>query len=219
MGTRGFYGVVFDGDTKITYNHFDSYPDGLGTDILKQVSDLVKDLAKLHADARRLALVDEDSTPTLQQIQDLQKYWDPNVSTGSAKEWYSLLRNMQGDLAAHLGVGVMIDSGEFPMDSLFCEWGYLVDLDRHVLEVYEGFQKESPTEGRWAGRPNTEDRERIRERCQKLLDVGEINDRQFEYATRPTEYHAVQKVAEFPLDDLPSEEIFLLTFSEEDEDA
>ena len=33
MGTRGFVGVKVDNTIKGSYNHFDSYPDGLGQDI------------------------------------------------------------------------------------------------------------------------------------------------------------------------------------------
>ena len=33
----------------------------------------------------------------------------------------------------------------FAADSLFCEWAYVLDLDREVLEVYEGFQKKPTT--------------------------------------------------------------------------
>lgn len=205
MGTRGFYGVVIDGATKITYNHYDSYPSGLGTDILKQVKTLLADPAKFREDALRLILVKESEKPTGEQIMELSQYWDPEVSTGDPGEWYSLLRNMQGDLAASLQAGVMVDGENFPLSSLFCEWGYLIDLDKQAFEVYEGFQKDPPTEGRWAGRPNDEDRDRELERAQQSLDSGEINDRQFEYATRPTEYHAVERVAEYPLNQLPDE--------------
>jgi hypothetical protein len=44
----------------------------------------------------------------------------------------------------------MIDYHEFALDSLFCEWAYVIDLDREVFEVYEGFSHEKPTTGRWA---------------------------------------------------------------------
>jgi hypothetical protein len=36
----------------------------------------------------------------------------------------------------------MIDSKGFLSDSLFCEWAYIINLDKEVLEVYEGFQEE-----------------------------------------------------------------------------
>jgi hypothetical protein len=215
MGTRGFYGVVIDGDVKITYNHFDSYPDGLGSSILKQVKYLMDDPAEFRKMALAMLLVNEDSKPTPEQIANLKGFHDSTVSTGEPTEWYSLLRNMQGDLAANLSQGVMIDSGEFPLDSLFCEWGYLVDLDEGVFEVYQGFQKQAPTEGRWAGRPNAEDDQARVERADKALEAGEINERQYEFWVRPTEYFAVQRVATYPLSDLPAESNFTLLFSDE----
>lgn len=30
---------------------------------------------------------------------------------------------------------------EFAADSLFCEWAYVLDLDKEILEVYKGFNK------------------------------------------------------------------------------
>lgn len=35
MGTRGLYGIRKDGVDKVTYNHFDSYPEYLGKNMLK----------------------------------------------------------------------------------------------------------------------------------------------------------------------------------------
>lgn len=34
MGTRGAYGFYKDGQNKLTYNHFDSYPEGLGNTVV-----------------------------------------------------------------------------------------------------------------------------------------------------------------------------------------
>ena len=209
MGTRGFYGVVIDDTIKITYNHYDSYPSGLGVEILKQARDLSSNLHAFRESARRLVLVDESTVPTEEQIMNLLGSWNPDVSTGEATEWYSLLRNLQGDLAGTLEAGVMIDNKGFPIDSLFCEWGYLIDLDNEVFQVYRGFQKSPSTKGRWAGRPNDEDRALDLKWAQEQLDAGKINQGQFEYYTRPTEYYAVQLVGEFPLATLPDEDGFL----------
>ena len=33
----------------------------------------------------------------------------------------------------------LVDSRQFAADSLFCEWAYVVDLDKGQLEVYRGF--------------------------------------------------------------------------------
>ena len=48
MATRGLYGLRKNGQDKLTYNHFDSYPDCLGRKILKLCCDSsVDDLDKL----------------------------------------------------------------------------------------------------------------------------------------------------------------------------
>ncbi len=39
MGTRGLYGFRKDGVNKLTYNHYDSYPSGLGKHILEVIRD------------------------------------------------------------------------------------------------------------------------------------------------------------------------------------
>src|SRR3989304_6129334 len=36
----------------------------------------------------------------------------------------------------------MLDGTNFIKDSLFCEYAYVIDLDKMVLELYKGFQKE-----------------------------------------------------------------------------
>lgn len=152
MGTRGIVGVVIDNQPKSTYNHFDSYPTGLGLDVVKFV-DSIKDadLAALAEKFKSLTLIDEDSEPTPEQIADLtEKGLAPqNVSTGS--DWYAWLRDAQGELGAYLDAGYMPDGGnKFAENSLFCEWGYLVNLDNQSVEVYRGFQKEPHTDGRFA---------------------------------------------------------------------
>jgi len=42
----------------------------------------------------------------------------------------------------------MVDQADFLKDSLFCEWGYVINLDKGVLEIYRGFQK-APSKNRY----------------------------------------------------------------------
>jgi len=134
MGTRGFVGFVVDGIEKISYNHSDSYPSWLGVRVLAWLHQ--QDIATLREQARALELVNEFAKPA-----------------GSTEEWYEILHDDQGDLGAMLARGKAVDSLDFPLNSLHCEWGYLVDLDAEVFEVYKGMQRKLPTQGRWAGRP------------------------------------------------------------------
>lgn len=142
MSTRGIYGLVIDGEVKVSYNHYDSYPEGLGLQILKEIN-----TGTLTADrARTMQVVDEDSEPSNEQISIMVDagLHNPSVSTGQVTEWYSLMRESQGKLSVNLDIGFMINSLDFVADSLFCEWGYLVNFDTNCLEVYEGFNEDTP---------------------------------------------------------------------------
>ena len=152
MGTRGFIGFVVDKAEKITYNHFDSYPEGLGADVLKWARG-GDPLNRLADGVRKLEKVDEDAKPTPEQRARYALFTDSGVSEGD--DWYAVLRNTQGDPAKILEAGVYADAGEFPQNSLYCEWGYLVDLDTRTFEVYRGFQTEPHDKGRFAHRGGT----------------------------------------------------------------
>lgn len=148
MSTRGLVGFVIDGSVKATYNHFDSYPGGLGSDVVKVIQSGELDVERV----RSLVMVSGDERPTAEQQVELMQFANVNVSSGDLSEWYVLLRELQGDLLGSLAAGVMIDKKDFAGDSLFCEWGYLVNMDEEVLEVYRGFVTEkSESVGRFAG--------------------------------------------------------------------
>jgi hypothetical protein len=181
MGTRGTWGFVADGDEKLTYNHFDSYPDGLGVDVLDALREKIADagIGGVREAASALVVVKEDTPPTPEQQEALRRFADQGVSTGSLDEWYVLLRNTQGDFKLTLESGVILDGNDFASDSLFCEWGYVVDLDNNVFEVYQGFNHGPDVIGRFASR-----------------DGGR------------GDYLPITLVASFPLDDLPNSSDF-----------
>lgn len=149
MGTRGAIGVRQDGDLFVTYNHFDSYPEGLGADMVAFCRDLsAEKLEILKERFKHVVIVRSDDVPT---EEDQKRYveagfYDSSVSGRTTEEWYCLLRNLQGMryLQAVLDGECQhwIDSKEFLKDSLFCEYAYLINLDDGTLEFYEGFNKE-----------------------------------------------------------------------------
>lgn len=153
MGTRGIMGFRVDGTDKLLYNHFDSYPSGLGEAVLNWLREQLAQQdgeAEMRERIRALVLVDGESTPTPEQIARLQQYHNPAVSSGSSEEWYSLLRGTQGDPEKALAAGFGVDSADFMKDSIFCEWAYIINCDERVLEVYTGFQKKRHKLGRYA---------------------------------------------------------------------
>src|SRR5205085_10459690 len=75
----------------------------------------------------------------------------------------------------------MIEGADFPLDSLFCEWAYVIDLDNQKFEVYRGFQTAPHSDGRFATRFDPADATSV---------VGET-------------YYPVRKLVDFSLANLP----------------
>lgn len=155
MGTRGTFGFRIDGEDKLTYNHFDSYPNGLGNTVVEFIRD-VGDWDKVKELARNLQDVG-DREPTPEDIKACAPYMNLSVSNQDTKDWYCLLRQTQGNPAAILEIGLFQQENNFINDSLFCEYGYIINLDDMTFEVYEGFQKAKHNKGRYANNPKDND--------------------------------------------------------------
>lgn len=158
MGTRGTYGFRKNGEDKLTYNHFDSYPDWLGRNVIEFCQN--HSVEEINEIFDKIVMVNEKTDkPTTEQIKECVEngFVDLNVSTQSETDWYCLLRNCQGDLECLANTkdhAYMIDDGNFIKDSLFCEYGYIINLDEDVIEYYEGFQKKPQEWNRYGTTPN-----------------------------------------------------------------
>lgn len=151
MSTRGFVGWVIDEKVVITYNHSDSYPSYLGKHVLEFLRSGVA--PTLREKLKQVRLVDDDVAGPTPAEREQYKQFFQQVSGGD--DWYAVLRDLQGDLRLILEAGITPVVGEeWAYNSLFCEWGYLVDLDENVFEVYKGMQTRLPILGRWAGIPS-----------------------------------------------------------------
>ena len=152
MGTRGAFGFIKNGVEKVTYNHFDSYPDGLGQSILADLAGV--NIEKLNEAFDRIELVSNDKEPTAEQIEECRDLADKSVSTQRLSEWYVLLRKAQGCIGVYWAknpLPYMINGKDFLQDSLFCEFAYIVNLDTNQLEFYRGFNEKPGGAGRYAG--------------------------------------------------------------------
>lgn len=146
MGTIGLYGMRKDGILKGSYNHFDSYPSGLGNELTREI--LSKPLNYFVDGFDKVKLVDENKNPAKTEIAKCKRLGLINadvggLATGTPEDkltWYQALKGSQGSLIKGIESGFMSDGHEFLEDSLFCEWAYIVDLDKKILEVYRGFQ-------------------------------------------------------------------------------
>src|SRR5690242_2104256 len=108
MGTRGFITFVIDGEEKTAYNHFDSYPGGLGIDVLAWLRGV--HLPHVREQVEALRVVEPDSEPSDEDIRALKRYYNGNVGGPTDRPtWYQLLRETQGHPAAMLSAGVIED--------------------------------------------------------------------------------------------------------------
>ncbi|HEY4755766.1 MAG TPA: hypothetical protein VIH28_06915 [Ignavibacteriaceae bacterium] len=149
MGTRSAVIIIEDEKAKGFYNQFDGYPDGgVGEEVVIELQkiDEINGWDQFKKNCKKVELVDENKKPSKLIQEKYNKFFNSGVSTGKSEEWYALLRELQG--AKYIPeimsgkVEHMLDGTNFIKDSLFCEYAYVIDLDKMVLELYKGFQKE-----------------------------------------------------------------------------
>jgi hypothetical protein len=192
MGTRGLYGFRKNGVDKLTYNHWDSYPNCLGESMVKFCRET--SIEEMNEIFDRIILVIEDSTPTKEQIDECSEFYNGGVSTGQIDEWYCLLRETQGNPNVYKhGLRYMIDNQGFINDSLFCEYAYIINLDEECLEFYVGFQKE-PDEYNRYGTGNNDGYYPCK--LLKEYSLGEINESLVEKIIKDMEYLVEREYAE-----------------------
>lgn len=136
MGTSGNMAFVADGKTKAGYVHFDSYPSGLGADVLDWLHEALNEqTGKALTQVRNLVVVNDETTPTPEQIEALKWYANTNVSSRQLDEWYVLLRECQGDPAKTLEAGYMYGDTKIEPYRLgyFGEYTYVVNFDKRTF--------------------------------------------------------------------------------------
>lgn len=185
MGTRNLTCVILDDEPKVAkYCQWDGYPDGQGATIYGFIKEEL-DLETFKEQVRKHIFISQEEYEQLWKDMgvDLEAS-DGRVnleqSRAFSEKYPALSRDCGADilnLIAQDAISCSLDQYKFAADGLFCEWAYVVDLDREVLEVYAGFFRELiGTHGRFDTMLPTE---------------------------RDNEYMPVQKIVSFAFDDLP----------------
>jgi hypothetical protein len=146
MGTRNITMVISEGKTKVAqYGQWDGYPEGQGKTILKflkendlnvfkeklkQVSFLTqKEIDKLWDECRNK---EDDKWSDLRTNQIFKSKY-PELCRGTAAKVLQLI--YEGKAAR------LWNRRNFVKNALWCEWVYVIDLDKIKLEVYSNFCK------------------------------------------------------------------------------
>lgn len=150
MGTRNLTCVFLDGEYKIAqYGQWDGYPSGQGATALEflrgivaagtlgQFADRVRSTSAITADEYKALWVECGANPDSDFVA-----WE--VGKKFAARYPHLSRDAGAEILSMVFAGTATKlqrQVEFSGDSLFCEWCYVVDLDRGTFEVFKGFNK------------------------------------------------------------------------------
>ncbi len=164
MGTRNLTVVVKDGKHKVAqYGQWDGYPSGEGLNCLRFLQKMDKQNFMQQLDTKVSWATPEDVDAK-----------HPYNSRDVAAEILQLIYDAQTNIK-------LIDNIEFGKNSLFCEYAYVINLDKDIFEVYEGFN----------------------------IDKLEPTDLFYEEEVEEGEYFGVKLIKTYSLDALPTEEEFL----------
>jgi hypothetical protein len=111
MGTRGTITFIFNGKKIKVYNHWDSYPEGLGRKIVKELKVLLESrlIEEIIERLNEIKIFNYGSVPTEEEIEKLQKYSDVSVSNQDLNDVYCLLRKTQGSIQKILEAGYVVN--------------------------------------------------------------------------------------------------------------
>jgi hypothetical protein len=140
MGTRGLFGFYYRGQFYVVYNQFDSYPSGLGAEIVAELKRAIQEnlLGEWIHLLEQLKVVSASVSPTQEDIEKLRSYTDLTVSTQSPTDWYCLLRRCQGSIETVLTCGYIDNCVSSHGVPRWEEYAYIVNLDTNQLDFYEG---------------------------------------------------------------------------------
>jgi hypothetical protein len=207
MGTRNLTCVVQDNQFRVAqYCQWDGYPSGQGKTALEALRKLkgkrkaafmdnlakcrfIKDDSEIKELYKKAGLKEsKDGWMTMEESEKFEKAF-PQLHRNMGAEVLNFIADQKGGKEI-----ILSDHHEFAADSLFCEWAYVVDLDKGKLEVYKGFNT-APVDKK-----------------QRFADLKLDH-------SRGEKYYHVRLIKTYDLDDLPTSEKFVKDLESKDEEA
>jgi len=190
MGTRHVTAVIQSEQFKIAqYGQWDGYPEGQGTNILNFLRK--SNLDKFKEQVAKCCFISEEEIKQrwIECGADPDDEWvGMDVATKFKKKYPGLSRDIGSDILSMVYNGETFElqnSIDFVEDSLWCEWAYVIDLDKNTFEVFEGFNKKPLNEN------------------ERFFNGGTVQEK------NTGEYYPVKLVKSYSLDKLPTKAKFL----------
>lgn len=194
MGTRNLIAVFMDGEYKVAqYGQWDGYPEGQGRECLIFLREKMDEI-KFREQLKKVHFGDKEELKKL--FEEFGADPSGSISVSNYDRFKKAYPELHRDTAANIlemiqegKVRILKNDIDFAADGLFCEWAYVIDLDKRTFEVYTGLHKEPLTE---------------KDRFYFLKDKEEGG------------YSGIHMVFAWSIDDLPTENVFLKTFVADD---
>lgn len=196
MGTRNLEVVIMNGEVRVgQYCQWDGFPDSQGMTALHFLRDKMNKEQFIQK-IKQSSFVTEEEYKNMwiscgaNPDSDLVDY---DVSKRFSEKYPWLHRDCGAkifEIIQEHESGIKLQNTvDFAANSLFCEWAYVVDLDKNTFEVYQGFNKSPLTE----------------------------NDRFYFLQKTDSQYYPVKMIKSYSLNSLPTDEDFLKDFEEIEE--
>jgi hypothetical protein len=153
MGTRNLTMVISDGKPIVAqYGQWDGYPSGQGTTCLEFLKAHKPDeIKKTFKNVKFINKRKQKEIDTFLNSIGCKDGWMDMDQAGKYHAAYPFLTRDNGANILNLlfeskeRTKWINDNSEFAADGLFCEWAYVIDLDKGTFEVYKGFNQKPLT--------------------------------------------------------------------------
>lgn len=147
MGTRGLTMVVSKGKTRVAqYGQWDHYPSGQGRTALEFLRNVdFKQFAKKLYRCKFIKRKKQKEIDSFLESMGCANGWMTSAQAEQYKIKFPYLSRDHGAGILRLIMNSvdkeiwLYDHTNFAADSLFCEYAYVIDLDKRTFEIYSGF--------------------------------------------------------------------------------